>query len=111
TDASRFELADFLEQRFSRQHHTVADVARDAGAHDARRNQSQYGLAAADNQRMACIVAALEAHYALRMISQPVDDLAFALTPPWGTNAAAVAAADLPPPPFVIHYIAGHVDY
>jgi hypothetical protein len=46
----------------------------------------QHGLLAADDQRVAGIVAALEAHHALGMIGQPVDDLAFALVAPLGAD-------------------------
>src|SRR5215211_5694578 len=42
----------------------------------------QNGLAAADDERMARVVSALETHDALGMIGQPVDDLAFTFIAP-----------------------------
>lgn len=90
-DAGGFELADFLEQRFRRQHDAIADVARDAGMHDARRNQTQDGFLAADDKRVTGIVTALEANDALSVVRQPVDDLALAFITPLGTHDDDVA--------------------
>src|SRR5262249_38767237 len=42
----------------------------------------QYGPAPVDHQSVAGIVPALEAHYALRVISEPVDDLALTFVAP-----------------------------
>ena len=55
-----------VEQRVRRQHDAVADVAGDVRAQDARRDQVKHGLLAADDERVAGVVAALEAHDALR---------------------------------------------
>ena len=52
----------------------------------------QHGLAPVDDQRMPGVVAALEAHHALRVIGQPVDDLAFALVTPLGADDDYVLA-------------------
>jgi len=90
--ASGLEFFDFLEQRLGRQHHAVADEAGNAGMHDARRNQPQDGFLAVDPQRMAGIVAALEAHHALDGFGQPVDDLAFAFVTPLGADNHYVLA-------------------
>ena len=46
----------------------------------------QHGLLAADDQRVAGIVAALEAHHALGVISQPIDDFSLALVTPLGAD-------------------------
>ena len=51
----------------------------------------QHGLLAADHQRVAGVVAALEAHHALRAVGQPVDDLALALVAPLGADDDDVA--------------------
>src|SRR5262249_62076078 len=51
---------------------------------DPRRNQMQHGLLAADHERVPGVVPALEAHHALRMVGEPVDDLALALVAPLG---------------------------
>src|SRR5258707_14959400 len=82
THAGRLELVYLREQRFGRQHHAVADVAIDVAAQDARGDQVQHGLLAGDDQRVAGVVPALEAHHALRAVGQPVDDLALALVAP-----------------------------
>jgi hypothetical protein len=46
----------------------------------------QRSLLAADDQRVAGIVAALEAHHALGVIGQPIDDLALTFVAPLGTD-------------------------
>jgi hypothetical protein len=76
------ELVHLLDQGLRRKHHPVADVAIDAIAQDARGYQVQDGLLGADHQRMAGVVAALEAHHALGPVGKPVDDLALALVAP-----------------------------
>ncbi len=78
-------------QRLRREHHAVADEAVDVAAQDARGNQVQHGLLAADDQRVAGVVAALEAHHALRVVGEPVDDLALALVAPLGADDDDVA--------------------
>jgi hypothetical protein len=77
---------DFFQQRFGRQHHAVADVAGHVVAQDAGRNQVQHRLLARHDQGVAGIVAALEAHHALRAVGQPVDDLALAFITPLGAD-------------------------
>ena len=72
----------FLEQRLQRQHDAVADQALHPGMQDPRGNQRQHGFLAADDERMAGIVATLEAHHCLRGVGQQIDDLAFALIAP-----------------------------
>ena len=102
-DACGFEFVDLLEQRFGRQHDAIADVARDARAHDARRNQAQDGFLAADDQRVTGVVTALEANDALRVVRQPVDDLALAFITPLGADDDDVA------PGVQIHCAGRHV--
>ena len=62
---------------------------------DAGRNQAQHRLAAADDERVPGVVAALEAHDALRVLGQPVDDLALALVAPLGSDDDDVFAHGL----------------
>ena len=85
-DTSGFQLVDFLQQRFGRQHDTVADVASHGRMQDTGRNQAQDGLLATDHQRVTGVVAALEAHDALRVVGQPIDDLALAFVTPLGAD-------------------------
>ena len=63
-------------------------------AQDAGGNQPQHGLAAADDERVAGVVPALEAHDALRALGQPVDDLALAFVAPLGADDDDVLAHD-----------------
>ena len=90
--AARFELVDLRQQGLRREHHAVADEAVDVAAQDARGNQVQHGLLAADHQRVAGVVAALEAHHALGAVGEPVDDLALALVAPLGADDDDVAS-------------------
>ena len=90
--ACAFELADLLQQRRRRHHDAVADVDRDARAQDARRNQPQHGLLAVDDERVSGVVSALEPHDALRVLGQPVDDLALAFIAPLGADDDDVLA-------------------
>src|SRR5450830_250069 len=85
-DANGFELVDFAQYVRYRNDHAVTDVAGDAWTHDARRDQLQCGFHAADDQRVACIVAALEAHHTLGVIGQPIDELAFTFIAPLGAD-------------------------
>ncbi len=85
-DAGGLERPDLLDQRLRREHDAVADVAGDLLAQDAGRDQVQHRLLAADHQRMAGVVTALEAHDTLGMIGEPVDDLALALVAPLGAD-------------------------
>ena len=76
------EHRGFLEQRLRRQHDAIADEALHAVAQDARGNQRQNGLAAADHQRVAGVVTALKARHRHRAFGQQVDDLALAFVTP-----------------------------
>ena len=51
-------------------------------AAECRRNQAQDGLLAADDERVAGVMAALKADHALRVLGQPVDDFALAFIAP-----------------------------
>ena len=54
--------------------------------HDAGRQQRELVGDAVDDQRVAGIVAALEAHDDIGALRQPVDDLALALIAPLGAD-------------------------
>ena len=81
-----FELLDFLAQRRRAQHDAVADQAQRVVAQDARRDQVQHGLLAGDHQRVAGVVAALEAHDRADVLGQEIDDLALAFVAPLGAE-------------------------
>ena len=53
--AAGFELIDFFEQGLRGQHHTIAHVAGDMRVENARRNESQDGLLAIDDQGMPAL--------------------------------------------------------
>jgi hypothetical protein len=81
-DAGATELADLLDQRGGREHHAVADEALHRAVQDSRGNEAQDRLVAVDHERVAGVVAALEAHDRGRVVGEPVDDLALALVAP-----------------------------
>ena len=56
------------------------------------RNEPQHGLAPADDERVARVVAALEPDDALRVLGQPVDDLALTFIAPLGADDDDVLA-------------------
>ena len=85
-DAHFFQALYLFKQLGCGQHHAVADVALDAGAHDAAGNQMQGGLDTVDHQGVAGVVAALEAHHALGALGQPIHQLALALVAPLGAH-------------------------
>ena len=78
--------AALAEQRLERQHHAVADEAAHLLAQDPGRDQRQDGLLAADDERVAGVVAALEAGHRGGALGQQVDDLALALIAPLGAD-------------------------
>ncbi len=90
--AGGLEFLDLTEERLGRQHNAVADIADGALAHDPRRDQSQDGLLAADDERVAGVVAALEPHHAFCMIGKPIDDFPFAFVTPLGSDHDDIAS-------------------
>ena len=92
---SFFEAFNFFKQLGCRQHHTVADVALDACAHDAAGDQVQRRLDAVDDECVPCVVAALEAHHTLGAFGQPIHQLAFAFVTPLGAHHHDITACYL----------------
>ena len=72
------------------EHHAVADH-RGRAANDARRKERELVGLVADDERMAGVVAALEAHDHVGAARQPVDDLALAFVAPLGADDGDVA--------------------
>jgi hypothetical protein len=58
-------------------------------------NQVQRRLHPIDDQRVACVMAALKAHDALRHLGQPVDEFALAFVAPLGPDHHDVTACCL----------------
>ena len=98
---SACSAVDFLDQRPGIDHHAIADDGELAGPHDARGQQRQFVGHAVDDERVAGIVAALEAHHDIGARRQPVDDLAFAFVAPLGADhrniGHRIATARIPP--------------
>ena len=84
--ALRLQLVDLGDERPGIDDDAIADDAELAGAHDARREQRKLVGLIADDERVAGVVAALEAHHHIGALRQPVDDLALALIAPLGAD-------------------------
>ena len=84
-DALRRHPLDLGQQRLGIDHHAVADDA-DLAAHQAGRQQRQLVGLVAHHQRVAGVVAALEAHDDVGAAGQPVHHLALALVAPLGAD-------------------------
>ena len=89
-DALLAHPLDLGLQRPRIEHHAVADHRRRA-ADDARWQQRQLVGLVADDERMAGVVAALEAHDHVGAARQPVDDLALAFVAPLGADDGDVS--------------------
>ena len=85
-DAPLPQGVDLADEVPGIEHHAVADDAELARAHHARGQQRQLVGLVADDERVAGVVAALEAHDDVGALRQPVDDLALALVAPLGAD-------------------------
>ena len=85
-DALPLQFCDFIEERLRIEHHAVADDGELRRPQHAGRQQRQLVSLAIDDERMAGIVAALEAHDDVGLLRQPVDDLALPLVAPLGAD-------------------------
>ena len=81
-DALRLQFRHFRDEGVRIEDDAIADDRQLALPHHAGRQQRQLVDLAVDDQRMAGIVAALEAHDDVGAFRQPVDDLALALVAP-----------------------------
>ena len=81
-DAESRQLLDLGEQRLRIDDHAVADDAGDALVQDARRNEVEHELAAADIHGMPRVVPALIAGHDGKMRRHQIDDLALAFVTP-----------------------------
>src|SRR5262245_16874959 len=84
--ALRAQAVDLVEQRMRRDHHAVADDAGLARMGDARRDQVEHEFmvdsAAANDDGMAGVVAALITGDDVEMWREQIDDLALAFVSP-----------------------------
>ena len=95
-DTELFDLGDLLGERPRIDHHAVADHRELALAHHAGGQQRELIGGAVDHQRVAGIVAALEAHHDIGALRQPIDDLALALVAPLGADDHDIGHVALP---------------
>ena len=100
-------VAISLSKRLRIDHHAIADDRQLAAAHHAGRQQRQFVGLAVDDQRVAGIVAALEAHDDVGLLGQPVDDLALALVAPLGADHHDIRHQRLLPAPVPGHWQPG----
>ena len=85
-DAARAQAVDLADQDRRVDDDAVADDAARARVEDARRDQVELELLLAADDRVAGVVAALEAHDDVGVLGEQVDDLALALVAPLGAD-------------------------
>ena len=81
-----FELLDFGEEGRGVEHDAIADNALAAGAQHAAGDELQHNLFAVDDDRVAGVVPAGITRDDVELFREDVDDLAFALVAPLGTE-------------------------
>ena len=85
-DPLLLEATDLFDERMRVEHHAVADHRQLARPHHARRQQRELVGHPVDDQRVAGIVAALEAYHDVGLLGEPIDDLSLALVAPLGAD-------------------------
>jgi hypothetical protein len=85
-DAALSQSIDLAHQMPRVDHDAIADDAELAGAHHTGGQQRELEGLIADDEGVARVVAALEAHDDVSALRQPVDNLALALVAPLGAN-------------------------
>ena len=79
-------FVDFVEKSLRIEHHAVADHGELLRAQHAGGQQRELVGLTVDDEGVAGIVAALEAHDDVGLLRQPVDDLALPLVAPLGAD-------------------------
>ena len=85
-DAAPLEALDLVEQHLRVDHDAVADRAGEAGIEDARRDQVELELLAVAHDRVAGVVAALEADHEVGLLGEQVRDLSLSFVAPLGAD-------------------------
>ena len=78
------QVVEFLQNFAHGEHHAIAHNAHDTVAHDAAGNHVQRVALAVDDEGVARVVPALEAHNGVHAVGQVVNNLAFAFIAPLG---------------------------
>ena len=84
--AFRLEHGHLFDQHAGVHHHAIADDRHRVLVHDARRHEVQRQLLLAMDDRVACVVAALEAHDVVVVARDEVGYLALAFVAPLGAH-------------------------
>ena len=84
--AAALQALDLVEQHPRVDHDAVADRARLPGIEDARRDQVELELLAVAHDRVAGVVAALEADHEVGPLGEQVGDLPLAFVAPLGAH-------------------------
>ena len=85
-DVAPLEALDLLEQHARVDHDPVADRARLAGVEDAGGDQVELELLVAAHDRVAGVVAALEADHEVGLLGEQVRDLPLSFIAPLGAE-------------------------
>ena len=85
-DALGLQPGDLIEEGLRIEHHAVADHRQFRGPQHAGGQQRQLVGDAVDDEGMAGIVAALEAHDDVGLLRQPIDNLALPFVAPLGAD-------------------------
>ena len=96
-DALLAQPLDLADEEMRIDDDAIADDRELARPHDAGGQQRELIGLAVDDQRMAGVVAALEAHHDIGLEREPVDDLAFAFVAPLGADHDHIRHGRCPP--------------
>jgi hypothetical protein len=85
-DPLRAQVVQLAREDLRVDHDAVADRALQAGVEDPARDQVELPLDVVADDRVAGVVAALEADHEIRVLREQIDDLALALVAPLGAH-------------------------
>src|SRR3984885_3854831 len=85
-DSLATQLLDLLDEMIGIEHDAVADDRQFARPNNPGRKQRKFVNLAVDHERMARVMAALEAHHDIGADRQPIDDLALSFVTPLGAD-------------------------
>ena len=85
-DSLAAQLLDLLDEMIGIEDDAVADDRQFPRPNNAGRKQRKFVNLAVDHERMAGVMAALEAHHDVGADRQPIDDLALSFVAPLGAD-------------------------